>query len=137
MQLSAKEVKARTQRFERTLRSRGLPLTPQKRAIFAAVAGTASHPTADEVWRAVRRDHPDLSFATVYKNLNKFVDLGLARSLEAGGPARFDANTDDHCHIVDLRTGKVGDSMLSSSLPPPRGIAAARIDRYDLVFYVR
>jgi len=68
------------------------------------------HPTADEVFTAVRGDISDISLATVYKALETLVTCGLAVKLTYGDDsARYDARTDDHYHSRCLRCGVVRD----------------------------
>src|SRR5262249_5877219 len=68
------------------------------------------HPTAEEVFQAVRRDIPNLSLATVYKTLDTLVASGLVAKLsDAAGTARYDARREDHYHLRCLRTGLVRD----------------------------
>ena len=55
--------------FVALLRARGLAVTDQRIAIFAALAASREHPTAELIFLAVREKLPNLSLATVYKNL--------------------------------------------------------------------
>src|SRR5256885_16131901 len=50
-------------------RARGLAVTQQRLAIFAALAASREHPSAEQIFLAVREKLPNLSLATVYKNL--------------------------------------------------------------------
>ena len=138
MKPARSEVKERIGRFQAACRSKGLPLTPQKKAIFEAVASTASHPAAQQVYASLKRRWPSLSFATVYKNLNQFRDLGLVRELRTGsGTSRFDADTGPHAHVYHLGSGAVSDAPLGGPLPLPPGVDAASVDHVSLIYYVR
>jgi Fe2+ or Zn2+ uptake regulation protein len=69
-----------------------------------------SHPTAEDVYRAVRRSIPNVSLATVYKALEALVESHLAAKLPyADGAARYDCRCDSHYHIRCLKTGQVHD----------------------------
>src|SRR5439155_26806742 len=57
-------------------REHGLSVTGQRLAIFAALAGSREHPSAEQIHRAVRRRIPSLSLATVYKNLESLKKIG-------------------------------------------------------------
>jgi len=82
------------------LRERGLRVTPQRRAIFAAFeGGRAGHPSADEVYRRARSQLPELSRGTVYNTLNEFVSAGLLTVVSIGRVQLYDANTADHHHF--------------------------------------
>ena len=102
------------QRTEAMLRNAlengGFRCTEQRTAVFRALCDTAEHPTADQVWSAVRPGLPDISLATVYKALETLVGCGLAAKLTYGdGSARYDARMDDHVHSRCLDCGAVRD----------------------------
>ena len=50
----------------------------KRNAILACLRGTKEHPSADMVYNAVREENPDISLATVYRNLAYFVERGDA-----------------------------------------------------------
>ena len=92
------------------LRSHGIQPTVQRVAIAQCVLGLTTHPTADEVFRAVRKRHPAISRATVYNTLNLFVKQRLLRTQNLkDGTVLFDPNVGRHHHFVDEETGKVVD----------------------------
>jgi len=138
MQLSRQEIDQRLELFRKACRARGLPLTPQKQAIFENVASTVSHPTAEEVYSGLKRRFPRLSFATVYKNLRQFLDMGLVRELRtAPGISRFDANVGAHAHVYRLKDGLVKDAPLAGPIPLPAGVESSEIDHVSLVYYLK
>ena len=93
-------------------RERGLRWTRQRESLYNALAMSRSHPTAEELFEAVRvqavRPQDDagpderLSLATVYNALDAFVESGLVDRLsgEVGGSARYDATTGWHAHLT-------------------------------------
>jgi Fur family iron response transcriptional regulator len=96
--------------FSELLRRAGIQPSAQRVAIAKYVLRTKKHPTADEVWKAVRKDFPYVSRATVYNTLRLFVEKGLLKHYcvdEAGSV--FDPNTDKHHHFVDEETGDITD----------------------------
>ena len=116
------------------LESRGHRFTTQRAAVYEALAGTTSHPTADDVFTSVRDGVPDISLATVYKALEAFVSCGVARKLSLGaGPARYDSRTDDHEHIRCLSCGRVEDIEGVSDSSWMEGLDA--VTRYNVVGY--
>ena len=93
--------------------AQGLRMTPQRFVLLRALSETRTHPTADELYRVVRRELPTVSPATVYRNLQEMVHAGLISMLErAGGPVRYDALADDHHHFICTRCGGVTDLYL-------------------------
>ena len=79
-------------------------------AILNCVRSTDAHPSADWVFEHVKEQVPDISLATVYRNLALFKDQGLITSLgTVKGVERFDGNTDPHVHFICHGCGGVND----------------------------
>ena len=69
-----------------------------------------THPTADEVYEAVRKRLPKVSLGTVYRNLDILSKEGYIRKIDQAYPQmRFDSNTEDHYHVVCMVCGRVDD----------------------------
>ena len=84
--------------------------TEQRRVILEELRKLLTHPTADEVYRIVRRRLPRISLATVYRNLETLSAEGLVLKLEfPGASKRFDARTEQHGHIRCIHCGRVDD----------------------------
>ena len=70
-------------------------------AILHCVKSTDVHPSADWVYASLKHEIPDISLATVYRNLSLFKQQGLIASLgTVSGIERFDGNTDPHVHFI-------------------------------------
>ncbi len=92
------------------LDSRGGHLTRQRAAVFAYLSRVDHHPTAEEVFLAVKHDLPKISLATVYKNLEALVACRAASKLGYGdAAARYDIRTDHHYHTRCLACGRIND----------------------------
>ncbi len=97
-------------RLREALEASGQRFTEQRAAVFRYLVSTDVHPTADEVYLAVREDLPAISLATVYKSLETLVGCGLAVKLTyADHSARYDGNTDPHHHARCMACEKVLD----------------------------
>ena len=118
------------------LEANGQRLTEQRAAIYRFLQGNTEHPTADEVFTAVRSEITDISLATVYKALETLVSCGLAAKLSyADGSARYDPRTDDHFHARCLGCGMVRDvsgSSVSGALPTIQPADGFRVEGYRL-----
>lgn len=98
-----------TSDIRETFGRRGLRWTRQREQIFAALAATQSHPTAEELHLTVHDDCPAMSLATVYNTLEVFTRLGLCRRISnGGGSCRYDMETTDHVHVT-LEDGRILD----------------------------
>lgn len=84
--------------------------TIQRSLVLEAVNRLKSHATADEVYAEVAATHPNISKATVYRNLNLLSEMGMIRKLEIpGGADRFDHICKEHCHVKCEKCGRVFD----------------------------
>lgn len=93
-----------------TLRESGVRITPQRHAILEYLIATESHPTADDIFKALEKDFPNMSVATVYNNLKVFRNTGLVKELTYGdSSSRFDFASHDHYHIICDNCGKIVD----------------------------
>jgi len=94
----------------RRFRSRGLKMTPQRAAIYQLLAGTQSHPTAEDLFRQVRHRHPMISPNTVYYTLAALRKAGLVHEVNYWHDrSRFDANMAPHHHLICLGCRRIQD----------------------------
>ncbi|WP_168119907.1 Fur family transcriptional regulator [Paenibacillus sp. HB172176] len=92
------------------LKMNGVRMTPQRHAILSCLMDTKSHPTADEIYKALSPAYPSMSVATIYNNLRLFVEAGLVRELTYGDDSsRFDADMSDHYHVICKNCGRIVD----------------------------
>ncbi|MFN3414124.1 MAG: Fur family transcriptional regulator [Thermoanaerobaculum sp.] len=99
------------ERLIQALKAHGHSITSQRVMIFRALARHRDHPTAEALYEELQREHaPDLSLATVYKNLHVFEEIGLARAVASpDGRARFDVPLAPHHHLFCTRCGAMVD----------------------------
>jgi Fur family transcriptional regulator, peroxide stress response regulator len=120
-------------------RTSGIRLTPQRMELLRALSETTQHPTADDLYRHVRRILPSVTPATIHRNLQELVKAGLIATLErTGGPTQYDPTVDDHHHFVCRRCGRIFDVYLSHSenrIDRQRSeLGNASIDRFEILF---
>lgn len=81
--------------------------TIQRQLVIAAVRFLADHPTAEEVYKRIIMEYPDISKGTVYRNLNSLVESGLLGKVSVpSGADRFDHILSRHYHIKCTECGK-------------------------------
>src|SRR5437868_15492094 len=102
--------------FMALLRARGLAVTEQRLAIFAAPAASRDHPTAEQLFLAVREKLPNLSLATVCKNLEALRAAGAVSDVNTlHEQGRYEAALPGtgagrpHHHLVCVSCKKVRD----------------------------
>lgn len=136
MSLASTQEQAADRVLREALEVNGQRMTEQRSAVFRFLYSNTHHPTADEVFTAVRSQISDISLATVYKALETLVSCGLATKLSyADGSARYDPRTDDHFHVRCLACGMVRDvqgSSVSGALPSIQPADGFRVEGYRL-----
>jgi Fe2+ or Zn2+ uptake regulation protein len=74
--------------------------TRQRKVILDTLKATDTHPTAEDVYNRLKKDYPDLSLGTVYRNLNVLCELGEITRVDGNFPSdRFDGNNFPHYHL--------------------------------------
>jgi Fur family transcriptional regulator, peroxide stress response regulator len=103
-------MKVTLEEIRRRFRRCGVRLTPQRAAIYRALADTTTHPTADALYRQVKQQHPMMSQNTVYYTLGALKAAGLVHEVNYWHDrARFDANMDPHHHLICLGCRRIED----------------------------
>lgn len=101
-------------------RALGIKLTPQRLAILECLEGNKTHPSAEDIYRAVRKRFPTMSFATVYNTLEVLKEKGGLQALTIDPDRmRYDPDTSPHHHLICLACKKVVDvhADLKTELP--------------------
>ena len=84
--------------------------TIQCSLVLNAVNKLKNHATADEVYASIINDYPNISRATVYRNLDKLAKTGQIKKIEVPREAeRFDHLIHNHYHIKCLHCGHIFD----------------------------
>ena len=102
-----------------------MPMTPQRLGIYRSLLGSCDHPSPEALYARVKTQLPSISLATIYKTLDTLVALGFAAELPSvGGTKRYDANMNQHHHLVCRSCNSVEDfdDPTLSAVKPPRRI---------------
>ena len=82
----------------------------KRNAVLFLLQSATDHPSADGIYRQLKRSYPDLSLATVYRNLNQLCGQGLVRRVgTVNGQERYDGRTCPHSHFICNCCGSVTD----------------------------
>ena len=68
-------------------------------AICEVLNARRDHPTADMIYERVRDKYPEISLATVYRNLAQLCSDGTLIKIGAAGRERYDIDVSDHNHF--------------------------------------
>ena len=100
----------RTKYFQKRETGTQLKRTPQRLAIIDFLEGNTSHPSAEEIYRAVSKKYRSLSVATVYNTLHSLAKAGVVRELTIDPERkRYDPDTTHHHHLLCVLCGKIVD----------------------------
>lgn len=89
---------------------KGLKITPQRIAILEAITELHTHPTAESIIDYIRKTHPNIASATVYKVLDTLVTNGLIKKVKTDRDImRYDAITENHHHLYCAETDRIED----------------------------
>lgn len=99
---SAKELEA-------ALRTAGLRITEQRKALLKVLVEADDHPDANELHRRAHDLNSSVSLATVYRTLTTLEEQGVIdRHAFEGKQARFETNDrPHHDHLIDIDSGDV------------------------------
>jgi Fur family peroxide stress response transcriptional regulator len=87
-----------------------LKYSRQRELILKTLKENVVHPTADFIYNVLKKQVPNLSLATVYRNLHLLADNGLIKRIDGlDGSIHFDHNIDEHYHFICAKCGKVYD----------------------------
>jgi len=119
--------------FEKQCRSRGIRVTPQRLAVYRALAEDLAHPTVESVYGRLSKQLPGLSQATIYRTLQFFEDENLIRRVSSPGAiGRFDANVGPHQHLLCRVCGRLEDisvpELHNARIPKVPGFNVEELD---------
>ena len=84
-------------------------MTVQKNFIINYLKGVKSHPSAEVVYKEVKKKLPNISQGTVYRVLNNFKNKGTIQAIDTKDTVHFDADISDHAHFICESCGNVYD----------------------------
>ncbi|CEP50825.1 ferric-uptake regulator [[Clostridium] sordellii] len=106
-----------------------MKFSKQRELILNAVRDTTVHPTADYIYDYLKKDNPNLSLGTVYRNLSQLVNHGFIQKVSIPGfPDRFDGNISEHNHMICEICGNIQDIQCDTL----RNIPSVISDELDL-----
>lgn len=112
----------------------------QREALLRALRATTTHPSADAIYKEVRKEIPNISPATVYRNLAKLAADGSILKIDIGdGIDHYDGNTVLHSHFACEKCGRIddvceGDFIAESVKRSAEEMTGGRIRTYSLIY---
>lgn len=91
-----------------------MKFSKQRELILNYVLNSCEHPTADTIYMELKKDNPDLSLGTVYRNLTKLSEVGAIKKISLSGQVdKFDKNLQQHAHLVCDNCGCIIDIYIN------------------------
>lgn len=84
-------------------------MTNQRAKILEYLRSVNTHPTAEIIYQEVKKHLPNITLATVYRNLKKLEELEKVLKIDVNGVYHFDADTCQHQHCICQKCGKITD----------------------------
>jgi Fur family transcriptional regulator, peroxide stress response regulator len=89
-----------------------LKVTPQRIAILEAIGKLNNHPTAENIIDYIRKNHPNIATATVYKVLDALVENKLIKKVKTERDImRYDAFLENHHHLYCSDSDRIEDYL--------------------------
>lgn len=112
-------------------------ITCQKKTILDYLKGITSHPSAEEIYFAIRKKLPRISRGTVYRILNNLKQKGEIQEIPYD-VAHYDGNTSSHAHFVCRKCNKIFDIFdvcRECKIIKRKRIKVGKIKNYNIYFY--
>jgi Fur family ferric uptake transcriptional regulator len=91
------------------LKEKGLRNTRQRKDILDTFLSAGKHITAEELFDLVKKNDPEIGYATVHRNLKLMCECGIADEIKIGTKkTRYEQKYghEHHDHLICLRCGK-------------------------------
>ena len=99
-----------TKPFRVLCEENGIAVTHQRQVLYEVMKTMHGHPSPEEVYARVKKKVPAISLATVYKNINLFVESGVFQKVSMHhGSVRVEMNGEPHHHMVCSKCKKITD----------------------------
>lgn len=95
--------------LEEACHNRGVWVGRYRRSILHILANEQKHASVDQIHQVLRREHPKIRLATVYRTVKILEKAGVLIRLDLGDTVmRYEAADDTHHdHLIDQHTGAV------------------------------
>lgn len=126
---------ATVEKFVKVCKENSIKITPQRLSIFKILDGNTSHPSAEDIYKELLKEHPTISYATVYNTLDKLHEMNMLLELNIEGEKKhFDPNTNQHHHFLCRKCRKIFDifEAFEVNISEKNDL---EVDGYQIYFY--
>lgn len=87
-----------------------MKFSKQRELILNYILNSHEHLTADTIYADLKKDNPELSLGTVYRNLTKLTEIGAIKKVSLPNQVdKFDKNLEPHAHFICDECGSITD----------------------------
>lgn len=102
--------------FEQILKNGNLKVTPQRMAILQEIDGKG-HVSIEEIYEQIRKKHPSMSLATIYKNLTSMQEAKIIDEVKLPNQKqRYELIKKPHLHLVCESCGEIMDMEINNQI---------------------
>ena len=109
-------------------------ITSQKKIILDYLKKTTTHPSAEEIYLAVRKKLPRISLGTAYRVLKNLKEKGEIREIPHD-VSRYDGNISPHSHFICEKCQNIFDIFEEYNILKHKRIKVGKIKNYQVFFY--
>lgn len=95
--------------FRNYIQEKGLRNTQQRDVILHAFLSADKHITVEELFNVIKKNNPEIGYATVHRNLSLLRDSGIAEEIKIGNQkARYEPKLEreHHDHLICIKCGR-------------------------------
>ncbi len=82
--------------------------TKQRELILATFLESKRHVSSEDLYQALRQQHANIGYTTVYRTMKLLVEAGLATERRFDdGITRYEIEQEHHDHLVCIKCGKI------------------------------
>ncbi len=88
--------------MERKLKEKKIKITPQRLELTRKLEELKNtHPSFNEIYKAMKATHPNVSRSTVHENLKLLVELGIIQNFHYKGEIHYEMNPEPHVNLAE------------------------------------
>ena len=110
----------------------------QREVILQTLKSNVVHPTAEYLYGVLKEKEPNISLATLYRNLNQLAENGIIKKIDGlETSSHFDHNTFEHYHFICSKCGRVFDinaEVAPDLIKKTEELTGFEVQSHDIVF---
>ncbi|MBM3250654.1 MAG: transcriptional repressor [Candidatus Nealsonbacteria bacterium] len=113
-------------------------ITCQKEIILDYLKSVKTHPSAELIFREVRKKLPRISQGTVYRILNNLKNKDKVKAISVGGITHFDGDVSSHAHFICQECHNIYDIFdicQECQIIKEQKLKVGKIKNYQIYFY--